>query len=52
MTGKHIRNSADSKSLDRDLKILAYEVTFYQTRSVRRLSPPVLERTLFHCTNS
>jgi xanthine dehydrogenase large subunit len=35
------------------LKIVAYEVVFYQNAGASAdLSPPVLERTLFHCTNS
>ncbi|HSK70174.1 MAG TPA: molybdopterin cofactor-binding domain-containing protein, partial [Pyrinomonadaceae bacterium] len=39
--------------VDKDLKIIAYEVTFYQNAGASAdLSPPVLERTLFHCTNS
>lgn len=54
MTGKRHPYSADYKiGLDRDLKIRAYEVTFYQNAGAAcDLSPPVLERTLFHCTNS
>src|SRR4030095_11421330 len=36
-----------------DLKIIAYEATFYQNAGAAAdLSPAVLERTLFHCTNS
>lgn len=54
MTGKRHPYSADYKiGLDRDLKIVAYEATFYQNAGAAcDLSPPVLERTLFHCTNS
>ena len=54
MTGKRHPYSADYRiGLDEDLKILAYEVVFYQNAGASAdLSPPVLERTLFHCTNS
>ena len=54
MTGKRHPYSSDYKiGLDKDLKIVAYEVTFYQNAGASAdLSPPVLERTLFHCTNS
>ncbi|MEO8572723.1 MAG: molybdopterin cofactor-binding domain-containing protein [Pyrinomonadaceae bacterium] len=54
MTGKRHPYSADYRiGLDKDLKIFAYEVTFYQNAGASAdLSPPVLERTLFHCTNS
>ena len=54
MTGKRHPYSTDYKiGLDKDLKIVAYEVTFYQNAGAAcDLSPPVLERTLFHCTNS
>ena len=54
MTGKRHPYSADYRiGLDKDLKIVAYEVTFYQNAGASAdLSPPVLERTLFHCTNS
>ena len=54
MTGKRHPYSADYKiGLDKDLKILAYEATFYQNAGAAAdLSPAVLERTLFHCTNS
>src|SRR3954471_19519098 len=54
MTGKRHPYSADYKiALDNNLKIVAYEVTFYQNAGAAcDLSPPVLERTLFHCTNS
>ena len=54
MTGKRHPYSADYKiGLDKNLKIKAYEVTFYQNAGAAcDLSLPVLERTLFHCTNS
>ncbi|MER3498026.1 MAG: xanthine dehydrogenase [Chitinophagaceae bacterium] len=54
MTGKRHPYSSDFKiGLSRDLKILAYEVTFYQNAGAAAdLSPAVMERTLFHCTNS
>jgi len=54
MTGKRHPYSTDFKiGLDSNLKILAYEVTFYQNAGAAAdLSPAVLERTLFHCTNA
>ena len=54
MTGKRNPYSSDFKiGLDADLKILAYEATFYQNAGAAAdLSPAVLERTLFHCANS
>ena len=54
MTGKRHPYSADYKiGLDANLKIVAYEASFYQNAGAScDLSPPVLERTLFHCTNS
>ncbi len=54
MTGKRNPYSSDFKiGLDADLNILAYEATFYQNAGAAAdLSPAVLERTLFHCTNS
>ncbi len=54
MTGKRHPYSADYKiGLDADLKIVAYQAVFYQNAGAAcDLSPPVLERTLFHCTNS
>ncbi|MEJ7673545.1 MAG: molybdopterin cofactor-binding domain-containing protein [Chitinophagaceae bacterium] len=54
MTGKRNPYSSDFKiGLDKDLKIIAYEATFYQNAGAAAdLSPAVLERTLFHCTNS
>ena len=54
MTGKRHPYSSDFRiGLDSDLKIVAYEVDFYQNAGAAAdLSPAVLERTLFHCTNS
>ena len=54
MTGKRHAYSSDFKiGLDKDLKIIAYEATFFQNAGAAAdLSPAVLERTLFHCTNS
>jgi xanthine dehydrogenase large subunit len=54
MTGKRHPYSSDYKiGLDKDLKIIAYQATFYQNAGASAdLSPPVLERTLFHCTNA
>jgi len=50
MTGKRHPYSSDFKiGLIKTLKILAYEVTFYQNAGAAAdLSPTVLERTLFH----
>lgn len=54
MTGKRHPYSADFKiGLSSDLKIIAYEATFYQNAGAAAdLSPAVLERTLFHATNA
>jgi xanthine dehydrogenase large subunit len=54
MTGKRHPYTSDYKmGLDKEGKILAYEVTFYQNAgAVADLSTAVLERTLFHATNS
>lgn len=54
MTGKRHPYSSDFKiGLSKELKILAYEATFYQNAGAAAdLSPAVMERTLFHCTNS
>jgi len=54
MTGKRNPYSSDYKiGLDENLNILAYEATFYQNGGAAAdLSPAILERTLFHCTNS
>ncbi|GAB4018029.1 xanthine dehydrogenase molybdopterin binding subunit [Spirosoma migulaei] len=54
MTGKRHPYSSDFKlGLDKDLKMVAYEATFYQNAGAAAdLSPAVMERTLFHCTNT
>ncbi len=54
MTGKRHPYSADFRiGLNDELKIMAYEVTFFQNAGAAAdLSPAVMERTLFHCTNS
>jgi len=54
LTGKRHPYSSDFKiGLTKDAKILGYEVTFYQNAGASAdLSPAILERTLFHCTNS
>ncbi len=54
MTGKRHPYRMDYKiGLDENLKIIAYQVDFYQNSGAAcDLSPAVLERTLFHCTNS
>ena len=54
MTGKRHPYSSDFKiGLNKKLKIVAYEATFYQNAGAAAdLSPAVMERTLFHCTNS
>jgi xanthine dehydrogenase large subunit len=54
MTGKRNPYSSDFKiGLNEDYKILAYNVTFYQNGGAAAdLSPAILERTLFHCTNT
>ncbi len=54
MTGKRHPYSSDFKiGLDKDYKIIAYEAVFYQNAGAAAdLSPAVMERTLFHCTNS
>lgn len=54
MTGKRHPYSSDYKiGLNKDLKIISYEVTFYQNAGASAdLSPAVMERTLFHCTNT
>ena len=53
-TGKRHPYSSDFKiGLKNDGKILAYEVTFYQDAGASAdLSPAILDRTLFHATNS
>ena len=54
MTGKRHPYSSDFKiGLDKNLKIIAYEATFFQNAGAAAdLSPAVLERTLFHSTNT
>lgn len=54
MTGKRHPYSADYKiGLDENFKIKAYEATFFQNGGATAdLSPAVMERTLFHATNS
>ncbi|MEX1189104.1 MAG: molybdopterin cofactor-binding domain-containing protein [Bacteroidia bacterium] len=54
MTGKRNPYSSDFKiGFDKDLKIQAYQATFYQNGGAAAdLSPAILERTLFHATNS
>lgn len=54
MTGKRHPYSADFKiGLDKNYKIIAYEVTHYQNAGAAAdLSPAVMERTLFHSTNA
>ncbi|MCX8056186.1 MAG: molybdopterin-dependent oxidoreductase [Ignavibacteria bacterium] len=54
LTGKRHPYSSDFKiGLDKNGKILAYEVTFYQNAGASAdLSPAILERTLFHTTNT
>ncbi|MEZ5307765.1 MAG: molybdopterin cofactor-binding domain-containing protein [Pyrinomonadaceae bacterium] len=54
MTGKRHPYSADFKiGLTKDLKIQAYSAEFFQNAGAAAdLSLPVLERTLFHATNS
>ncbi len=54
MTGKRHPYTSNFKiGLNSQLKIIAYETTFYQNAGATAdLSPSVMERTLFHCTNS
>ncbi len=54
MTGKRHPYSSDFKiGLSKDLKILAYEAQYYQNAGASAdLSTAILERTLFHATNS
>lgn len=54
MTGKRHPYSADYKiGLNKNKKIIAYQAVFYQNAGASAdLSLPVLERTLFHSTNS
>lgn len=54
MTGKRHPYSSDFKiGLNKDLKIVAFETTTWQNAGAAAdLSPAVMERTLFHCTNT
>lgn len=54
LTGKRHPYSSDFKvGLDKNGKIIAYEVKFYQNAGASAdLSPAILERTLFHTTNT
>ena len=54
MTGKRHPYRSDYKiGLDKDFNIIAYEATFFQNGGAATdLSPAILERTLFHATNS
>jgi xanthine dehydrogenase large subunit len=54
MTGKRHPYSSDYKiGFSKDLKIQAYEATYFQNAGAAAdLSPAVMERTLFHATNS
>ncbi len=54
MTGKRNPYSSDFKiGLTKEGKILSYEVTYFQNSGASAdLSPAILDRTLFHCTNS
>ncbi len=54
ITGKRHPYSSDFKiGLTEDLKILAYEVQYFQNAGAYAdLSPAILERTMFHMTNS
>jgi xanthine dehydrogenase large subunit len=54
MTGKRHPYSSDYKiGFDDKFNIVAYEATFYQNGGAAAdLSPAILERTLFHATNS
>jgi xanthine dehydrogenase large subunit len=54
MTGKRHPYSTDYVlGLGQDLSILAFEADFFQNAGASAdLSPAVLERTLFHCTNA
>ncbi len=54
MTGKrHPYKSEYKIGLNEDLRIIAYKATFFQNGGAAAdLSPAVLERTLFHATNS
>ena len=53
-TGKRHPYSSDFKiGLDKDLKMTAFEVTYFQNGGAATdLSPAILERSLFHVTNA
>lgn len=54
MTGKRNPYRSTYKiGLDKNLNILAFEADYYQNAGAAAdLSPAILERTLFHCTNA
>ncbi|TVR43650.1 MAG: xanthine dehydrogenase [Bacteroidia bacterium] len=54
MTGKRHPYSADFRiGLNKELKIIAYQATFYQNGGAAAdLSPAILDRSLFHSTNT
>lgn len=54
MTGKRNPYSSDFKiGLTSEGKIIAFEATYFQNAGASAdLSPAILDRTLFHCTNS
>lgn len=54
MSGKRHPYSSDYKiGFDKELNIVAYEVSFYQNAGASAdLSPAVMERTMFHATNA
>ena len=54
VTGKRHPYSSDFKiGLDKNLKIKSFEVTYFQNGGAAAdLSPAIMERTLFHATNS
>jgi xanthine dehydrogenase large subunit len=54
MTGKRHPYSSDfTIGLNKELKIIAFETTIFQNAGAAAdLSPAVMERSLFHCTNS
>ncbi len=54
MTGKRNPYRSTYKiGLDKDLQIRAFEADYYQNAGAAAdLSPAILERTLFHCTNA
>ncbi|MEN8121604.1 MAG: molybdopterin cofactor-binding domain-containing protein [Bacteroidota bacterium] len=54
MTGKRHPYTSDFKiGLNKELKIVAYELDYMQNAGAAAdLSPAIMERSLFHCTNS